>query len=277
MKVGKHSLDITSPVVMTIVNVTPDSFFEGSRTSSEAQIARRVKEAVNAGAKIIDIGGYSSRPGADDVPEDEEIRRVMLGFEAVRSVSSDIIVSIDTFRSEVAQRVISRYGACIINDISSAEIDPRILDVVAEYRLPYIAMHSKGKPKTMQSMTQYGDIVEEIKDFFNAKISELHSKGIENIILDPGFGFAKTTEQNYLLLSRMDELKALGYPLLAGISRKSMIYKVLGTTPGQALAGTTALHWECLMRGADILRVHDTAEAIDTVRLFEYYKQHTKI
>ena len=273
MKIGDNTLDLNSPVVMTIVNVTGDSFFAGSRTNTDDAIEKRVIEAVNRGASIIDVGGYSSRPGADDVPAEEEIRRVMQGVKAVRSVSEKTVISIDTFRSEVAEAVISRYGACIINDITASEADPAIADVAAKYGVPFIAMHSKGTPKTMQTLTQYDDIVADIKDFFAAKLSFLRGRGIKDIILDPGFGFAKTTEQNYRLLAHMDTLKEFGCPVLAGISRKSMIYKVLDTTPENALAGTTALHWECLLRGADILRVHDTQQAMDTIRIFNYYKK----
>lgn len=273
MRLADKTLDSDRPVVMTIINVTGDSFFAGSRTPAEREIENRVTEAIEQGASIVDVGGYSSRPGADDVPAEEELRRVMLGIKVIRSISKDIPISIDTFRSEVADAAISRYGACIINDITAGEADPAIIDVAAASGVPFIAMHSKGTPKTMQTLTQYDDIVKEIHDFFRSKIAVLKSKGVKDIVIDPGFGFAKTTEQNYRLLAGMDSLKEFGYPILAGISRKSMIYKVLGTTPDNALAGTTALHWECLLRGANILRVHDTREAVDTIRLFEYYKK----
>jgi len=273
MKIGNNRIDFSSPAVMTIVNVTPDSFFEGSRTCSDDDIAERVRSAIAQGAQIIDVGGYSSRPGADDVPADEEMRRVLQGVKIIRDISQDIIISVDTFRSRVAEAVISGYGACIVNDISAAEADSAIIDVVAYYGVPYIAMHSKGTPRTMQSMTRYDDMMGEITGFFRTKLSALHKKGVDNVILDPGFGFAKTAEQNYRLLRHMDSLKQFGCPILAGISRKSMIYKVLGTTPRDSLYGTTALHWECLMRGADILRVHDTRQAKEVIRLFDFYKK----
>ena len=277
MKVGDQTLDLSSPQVMTIVNVTSDSFFAGSRTTSESEIAERVTEAISQGASIIDVGGYSSRPGADDVEPEEETRRVLLGVKAVRSTSEDIVISIDTFRSAVADAVISRYGACIINDITAAEADPAMADTAARYGVPFIAMHSKGTPKTMQTLTQYDDIVEDVRSFFGTKLMQLRAKGVKDIIIDPGFGFAKTTEQNYRLLANMDRLKEFGCPVLAGISRKSMIYKVLGTAPQNALNGTTALHWECLLKGADILRVHDTRAAAETIRIFNYYKKHSGI
>ncbi len=272
MRIGETNIDFSTPAVMTIVNVTPDSFFEGSRTYNDSEIETRVRTALSQGARIIDIGGYSSRPGADDVPADEETRRVLRGVKIVRSISPDTVISIDTFRSQVAETVISKFGACIINDISAAEADSAIMDVAAHYGVPYIAMHSKGTPATMQSMTRYDDIIGEITDFFRAKLSVLHKRGVGDVIIDPGFGFAKTTEQNYLLLRHMDALKQFGCPILAGISRKSMIYKVLDTTPQNALNGTSALHWECLMRGADILRVHDTQQAMEVIRLFNFYK-----
>jgi dihydropteroate synthase len=272
MKIGDKTLDLTRPVVMTIVNVTPDSFFVNSRTMHIEEISLRVAEAASWGAKIIDVGGYSSRPGAEDVPVEEEVNRVLLGVEVVREKAPGAVVSIDTFRSEVAAKVIKRHGPCIINDISAGEQDPEIFDVAAKYKVPYVLMHSKGTPKTMQELTDYEDIVNDIKEFFASKIEILRSKGVENIILDPGFGFAKTTPQNFRLLHRLQEFRKFGLPLLAGISRKSMIYNILETTPVEALTGTAALHWACLHGGAGILRVHDTHAAIEVIKLFNYYK-----
>lgn len=272
MKIGEQSLDLTKPVVMTIVNVTPDSFFVNSRTMHIEEISLRVAEAASWGARIIDVGGYSSRPGAEDVPVEEEVNRVLLGVEVVREKAPGLIVSIDTFRAEVAAKVIKRHGPCIINDISAGELDPEIFDIAAKYKVPYVLMHSKGTPKTMQEMTDYGDIVSEIKDFFAEKIDVLRSKGVRDIILDPGFGFAKTTPQNFRLLHRMQEFQKFGLPVLVGISRKSMIYNILETTPVEALTGTAALHWACLHGGAGILRVHDTHAATEVIKLFNYYK-----
>lgn len=272
MKIGEQTLDLVRPVVMTIVNVTPDSFFAGSRSMHIDEITMRVEEARGWGAKIIDVGGYSSRPGAEDVPVEEELNRVMIGVEVVREKAPGVVVSIDTFRSEVAAKVIKRFGPCIINDISAGELDPAIFDVAAKYRVPYILMHSRGTPKTMQQMTDYNDVVVEMKEFFASKIAVLRSRGVENIILDPGFGFAKTTPQNFRLLHRLAELQKFELPILAGISRKSMIYNVLETTPVEALSGTAALHWACLCGGASILRAHDTLAAIEVVKLYNYYK-----
>ena len=273
MKQQEIDLDFSRRQVMAIVNVTPDSFFAGSRTPDWLAIERRVREAVAAGASIIDVGGYSSRPGADEVPPEEEGRRVDLGIGAVRSLSPDLPVSIDTFRSSVAARAIHKYGKVIINDISAGELDPLIVDVAAKYDVPYVAMHMKGDPRTMQSLTDYRDIVAEVTDYFRERTAQLRERGVRRIIVDPGFGFAKTLDQNYELLRGLHRLAELGYPVLAGVSRKSMIYKLLGTTPAEALNGTTALHWECLRQGAVILRAHDTREAVEVVRMFDRFIQ----
>lgn len=270
------NIDFSAPQVMAILNVTPDSFYAGSRMPDAGAVERRVREAVAEGAQLIDVGGYSSRPGADEVPADEEWRRVELGVGTVRRLAPDMPVSVDTFRSEVAARAVEAFGPLIINDISAGELDPAMLSVAAKYDVPYIAMHMKGDPRTMQSQTDYRrDITTEVVDYFRARIETMLAAGIrpENIILDPGFGFAKTTEQNYELLAGLGELCALGYPVLAGLSRKSMIYKVLGVTPAESLAGTVALGWECLRQGAKILRVHDVREAADTVRLFNMFRR----
>ncbi|HJG08641.1 MAG: dihydropteroate synthase [Alistipes communis] len=273
MKQQEINLDFSRRQVMTIVNVTPDSFFAGSRTPDWLDVERRVREAVEAGASVIDVGGYSSRPGADEVSPEEEWRRVDLGVGAVRSLSPDLPVSIDTFRSSVAARTIHKYGKVIINDISAGELDPLIVDVAAEHDVPYVAMHMKGDPRTMQSMTDYRDIVAEVVDYFRERTAQLRERGVRRIVVDPGFGFAKTLEQNYELLRGLHRLAELGYPVLAGVSRKSMIYKLLGTTPAEALNGTTALHWECLRQGAVILRAHDTREAVEVVRMFDQFMQ----
>ena len=273
MKQQEINLDFSRRQVMTIVNVTPDSFFAGSRTPDWLDVERRVREAVEAGASVIDVGGYSSRPGADEVSPEEEWRRVDLGVGAVRSLSPDLPVSIDTSRSSVAARAIHKYGKVIINDISAGELDPLIVDVAAEHDVPYVAMHMKGDPRTMQSMTDYRDIVAEVVDYFRERTAQLRERGVRRIVVDPGFGFAKTLEQNYELLRGLHRLAELGYPVLAGVSRKSMIYKLIGTTPAEALNGTTALHWECLRQGAVILRAHDTREAVQVVRMFDQFMQ----
>ena len=278
MAANNPLFDFSQPRVMAILNVTPASFFAGSRMPDAPHVERRVREAVAEGASIIDVGGYSSRSGADEVSPGEEWRRVKLGVGAVRRLAPGMAVSVDTFRSEVAARAIERFGPLIINDISAGELDPAMPAVAAKYGVPYIAMHMKGDPKTMQSLTDYKrDITAEVVAYFEARVAALLAAGIarEHLVLDPGFGFAKTTEQNYELLAGLHRLCALGYPVLAGLSRKSMICRVLGVTPAQSLAGTVALGWECLRQGAAILRVHDVREAVDTVRIFNAYVQNS--
>ena len=273
------NLDFSRPRVMAIVNVTPDSFYAGSRKQTEEAVADRVREALTEGADMLDVGGYSSRPGADPVSVEEEWRRVDMGISEIRKQDAHVVISVDTFRAEVARRAVAKYGELIINDISAGELDAEMLPTVASLGVPYLAMHMKGDPQTMQSHTDYQrDITTEVVAYFEKRCCDMQQAGIaqRNILLDPGFGFAKTLEQNYELLGGLSRLKALGYPILVGLSRKSMIYKALDTTPQVALAGTIALDWECLRQGAVILRVHDVQEACDTVRLFEIYKKATK-
>lgn len=279
MAANNPLFDFSQPRVMAILNVTPDSFFAGSRMPDAPHVERRVREAVAEGASIIDVGGYSSRSGADEVSPGEEWRRVKLGVGAVRRLAPGMAVSVDTFRSEVAARAIERFGPLIINDISAGELDPAMPAVAAKYGVPYIAMHMKGDPKTMQSLTDYRrDIVTEVVGYFRSRLCDMEQAGIRRgrIILDPGFGcFAKTAAQNFELLAGLHRLCSLGCPVLAGLSRKSMIYRTLGCTPAESLAGTVALGWECLRQGAAILRVHDVREAVDTVRIFNAYVQNS--
>ncbi len=261
--------------VMSIINITPDSFFDGSRTLERESIIKRVQEAIDAGATILDIGGYSSRPGAAEVSLEGEWGRVDMGLEAVRSVSQSVIVSVDTFRAEIVRRAVDRYGVIVVNDIMAGEGDDEMFNVVAERKLPYIAMHMRGTPETMLSLINYSrGVVEEVAEYFRGRIKLMRQAGIESIILDPGFGFAKSLEQNYQLLAGLSTLCELGCPLLVGLSRKSMIYRALGVEPADALAGTIALQWEALRQGASILRVHDTREAVESVKLFEIYDKY---
>ena len=268
MKLNNKHIDLSVPRVMTIVNVTPDSFYDGSRSFTEEEIERHVVRAIEEGADMLDVGGYSSRPNADDVAVDEEIARVGRAMKVIRRVCPEMVVSIDTFRAEVVRRIVDEWGACIVNDISAGELDPEMITTVARLGLSYVAMHMRGTPTTMQSMTDYGDIADEVRTYFVQKISELRAAGIEDIVIDPGFGFAKTLEQNYQLMSGLHRLNDLGAPMLVGISRKSMIYKLLGSTPAEALNGTTALHLEALRQGAKILRVHDTREAVEVIKIY---------
>ena len=269
------TIDFSQPRVMAVLNVTPDSFYADSRAFDRAAVERRVAECLDQGAHIIDVGGYSSRPGAAEVSPEEEWRRVEIGIAAVRRLAPEIAVSVDTFRASVVEKACERFGEIIVNDISAGKLDASMLVAVARLGVPYVAMHMKGDPRTMQSLTDYRlDIVSEVCDYFRRRVVELQAAGIraERIILDPGFGFAKTLEQNYRLLAGLHELCALGFPVLAGVSRKSMIYKVLDASPTGALAGTVALGWECLRQGAAILRVHDVREAVDTVRIFNRFR-----
>jgi dihydropteroate synthase len=275
MKLNNKHIDLSAPRVMTIVNVTPDSFYDGSRSFTEKEIEHHVARAIEEGADMLDVGGCSSRPNADDVAVDEEIARVGRAMKVIRRVCPEMEVSIDTFRAEVVRRIVAEWGACIVNDISAGELDPEMITTVARLGLPYVAMHMRGTPTTMQSMTDYSDIMEEVRTYFVQKISDLRKAGIEDIVIDPGFGFAKTLEQNYQLMNGLHRLGDLGAPMLVGISRKSMIYKLLNTTPAEALNGTTALHLEALRQGAKILRVHDTREAVEVVKIYNQLNKTT--
>ena len=258
---------------MAIVNATPDSFYASSRTQSQRSVAQRVRMAIEEGAAIIDIGGYSSRPSADDVSVEEEWSRVEMAIAATREVSSDIAISVDTFRSEIVRRAVAQFGDIIVNDIMAGKGDDAMLATVAELGVPYIAMHMRGTPQTMQQQTEYGDVVADVMSELSERLQVIKKAGIElkKVALDPGFGFAKTVEQNYALLAGLHKLKELGQPLLVGVSRKSMIYKPLGITPNEALAATQAVHWEALRQGATLLRVHDVKEAVETIKLYEKY------
>jgi dihydropteroate synthase len=267
-------LNLDRRLVMSIVNVTPDSFYDGCRSMDLAEVEHRVRTAVDEGANILDIGGYSSRPGADVVSVEEEIRRVALGVEAARRVSSELPVSIDTFRAEVVESIVQNYGEVMVNDISAGELDESMIATVAKYNLPYVAMHMRGRPETMQSCTVYDDVTRDVVEYLTARAEQLKDRGVKRVVLDPGFGFAKTLSQNYALLNGLSDLVAVGYPVLVGVSRKSMIYKALDISQQEALTGTIALHWECLRAGARILRVHDTREAVQTIKLFETYESN---
>lgn len=255
------------PQVMGIINVTPDSFYTQSRTFDRNALIDRVSRMIEDGADMIDLGGYSSRPGAADIPVAEEIERIARGMEAIRKVSSDIPVSIDTFRAEVAAKAVTDLGADMINDISGGDMDDQMWTTVAGLRVPYIIMHMRGTPATMTSLTDYEDVTASVLADLGAKLNRLSLLGINDIIVDPGFGFAKTVEQNYELMAHLELFHILERPLLVGISRKSMIYKLLGITAEDALNGTTVLNTAALMQGASILRVHDVKEAAQAVKI----------
>lgn len=259
-------LDLSSPVVMGILNITPDSFYEGSRMRTEHQVRTQVEQMLEEGAQIIDIGGASSRPGADFVSVEEELNRVIPIIKVLNKHYPEALLSIDTYRAKVAKESIDS-GIHLINDISASSMDEGLLDVVAAGKVPYVLMHMKGTPQDMQEAPHYDSVVVEVFDFLVKKIALLKSKGIQDVILDPGFGFGKTIAHNYQLLNHLSVYKALGMPILAGLSRKSMIWKVLKNTPQEALHGTTALHVIALQNGANILRVHDVRPAVEAIQL----------
>ncbi len=260
-------IDLSTPKVMGIVNVTPDSFFDGGKLTNSDEILLQVEKMLSDGATFIDLGGYSSKPGAEFVSEAEELNRVVPIVKLLVEKFPDILLSIDTFRSEVAKQAVEN-GAAIINDISAGLLDEKMLETVAKLQVPYIMMHMKGTPKTMQSLAKYDDLLKEMNFYFSERVAKARSFGLNDIIIDPGFGFAKTIEHNYELLQNLELLQFHELPILAGISRKSMIYKTLDTLPENALNGTTFLHAFCLQKGAKILRVHDVKEAVECVKLY---------
>ena len=259
--------DLTEPVVMGILNTTPDSFYDGGEYNTIKNGVERAKIILGEGGKIIDIGGYSSRPGATEVCEKEEIERTIPLIKEIKLQHPTSIISIDTFRKNVAEEAIN-CGADIVNDISGGELDSQMFDFIIDTRTPYIMMHMRGTPQTMNNHTEYKHIINEILDYFNSKISKLKSKGIHDIIIDPGFGFAKTLDQNYEILKSLDVFKILEKPILSGVSRKSMIYNYLNIEANESLSGTIALNMFSLQKGANILRVHDVKEAAHTIELF---------
>lgn len=267
LQLGKKNLDLSRPVVMGILNVTPDSFFDGGHYETEAAIIGRIHQIVEEGAGIIDIGAYSTRPGAAEVDPKEELSRLAPAVELVRKYYPSVPVSIDTFRSEVAREIYHCLGEVIVNDISGGTMDADMFGFIAETRLPYVMMHIQGTSQTMQRNPEYRDVVKEVYRFFEEKTEMLRAAGTDNIVLDPGFGFGKTLAHNYELMNRLDVFHELGYPLLVGISRKSMICRLLENTPAEALNGTTVLNTVALLKGASVLRVHDVKEAVEAVKI----------
>ena len=263
-------VSLEKPLVMGIVNVTPDSFFAGSRIDGAKALRERLDTIVREGAALADLGAYSSRPGAEEVSPEEERRRLRPALQILRDEYPDLPVSVDTFRSDVARMAVEEYGVSMINDISGGGLDPAMYRTMAELQVPYILMHMKGDPQTMQQQASYSDVTLEVIDYFAQRVGQLLELGVHDIILDPGFGFSKTTTQNYELLAQLGSLvEAFTQPLLVGVSRKSMIYRPLGITPEEALSGTTFVHALALERGAKILRVHDVRPAVEAVQLYE--------
>jgi dihydropteroate synthase len=260
-------IDLSTPKVMGILNVTPNSFFDGGKYKNENEILSRVEKMLFDGATFIDLGAYSSKPSAEFVSEEEEISRIVPAIDLILKNFPETIISIDTFRAEVAKASIEN-GAAIINDIAAGNLDEKMLEIIANYNVPYIMMHMRGNPQTMQTLTNYDDIVKEMVFYFSERIARARSFGINDLIIDPGFGFAKTLEQNYEVFQKMELFSLLELPMLIGISRKSMIYKILNSNAEQALNGTTVLNTLALSKGAKILRVHDVKEAVECVTLF---------
>ena len=267
LNVRGRLLDLSEPQVMGILNVTPDSFYAGSRMETEEAVRGRVQQIVDEGGSMIDIGAYSSRPGAADVSAEEEMARLRRGMKVVREVAPEVPVSVDTFRADVAKMAVEELGVDIINDISGGELDKEMFGTVAKLGVPYILMHMKGTPQTMQQAPHYDDLMKEVMLYFAEKIQQLRDLGQKDIILDPGYGFAKTIDHNYELLRHQEMLNVFELPLLVGVSRKSMIYKLLGCTPNEALNGTTVLNTIALQKGASILRVHDVKEAVEVAKM----------
>ncbi len=274
MKDNKMTLNIKGnlfsldrPVVMGILNITPDSFYAGSRKQTEAEIIARIETILEEGGSMIDIGGYSSRPDAAEVSEQEEKERLKMALKLLQRDYPDVVVSVDTFRASVARFAVEEYGAAIINDISGGQLDENMFSTVASLKVPYILMHMRGTPQTMQQCTDYEHLTADILKYFAEKLETLYQMGVNDVIVDPGFGFSKTLEQNYELMSHLSDFRIFGLPLLVGISRKSMIYKLLGGTPMDCLNGTTVLNTYALLNGAHILRVHDVRAAVEAVKI----------
>ncbi len=265
-------VSLKEPLIMGILNITPDSFYAGSRKQTESDIAAQIEKMQEEGAAMLDLGGYSSRPDAAEVSEEEEMRRLEVALKLINRDYPDVTVSIDTFRSAIARRCVEEYGAAIINDISGGELDDKMFETVAQLRVPYIMMHMRGTPQTMQSLVDYNNVTADIMKYFSQKLEKLFLLGMNDVILDPGFGFSKTLSQNYELMRHLSDFAIFDLPLLVGISRKSMIYKLLGSTPEESLNGTTVLNTFALLNGADILRVHDVRAAVEAVRIVQQLK-----
>lgn len=273
INVNGQLMDLSQPRVMGILNITPDSFYADSRKQTEKDIIARIHQILDEGGDFIDIGAYSSRSDASDVSPKEEMERLKYGLEILRNECPEAIVSVDTFRADVAKMCVEEYGIALINDIAAGQMDPEMFSTIAQLKVPYIMMHMQGTPQNMQKNPHYDNPVKEIILYFAEKIEKLRASGVKDLIIDPGFGFGKTLAHNYEILDKLEELQMFQLPILIGVSRKSMVYKLLGGGPEDALNGTTALHAIALMKGARILRVHDVKAATETVRIFQALKE----
>lgn len=273
INVNGQLMDLSQPRVMGILNITPDSIYADSRKQTEKDIIARIHQILDEGGDFIDIGAYSSRPDASDVSPKEEMERLKYGLEILRNECPEAVVSVDTFRADVAKMCVEEYGVALINDIAAGQMDPEMFSTIAQLKVPYIMMHMQGTPQNMQKNPHYDNPVKEIILYFAEKIEKLRASGVKDLIIDPGFGFGKTLAHNYEILDKLEELQMFQLPILIGVSRKSMVYKLLGGGPEDALNGTTALHAIALMKGARILRVHDVKAATETVRIFQALKE----
>ncbi len=269
---GQRRLSLSVPRVMGIVNITPDSFYAGSRHTSACDVLETVEQMVLDGVDVVDLGAYSTRPGATEVSEQEERQRLETAFGAIHRNFPQLILSVDTFRSGIVRYLYEHYGPFMVNDVTAGAADEQMVPLVAELDLPYVAMHMRGTPATMQQLTDYDDVLEDVLAYLRKRLTEFRVAGVRQVILDPGFGFAKTLEQNYHLFNHLEAFQTLGVPLLVGISRKGMIWKPLAIDPARALPATSALHLQALLHGASILRVHDVAEAMQMIRLMKLLK-----
>jgi len=275
INVGGKLLSLSPAVVMGIINITPDSFYAKSKVNDEESLRQRVLQIINDGGKIIDVGAYSSRPGAKNVSQEEEMTRLRHSLKIIQEASFDLPISVDTFRSDVAKMCVEEYGVNIINDISAGQLDNNMFETVARLQVPYVIMHMRGNPQTMQENTQYQDLIADMFLYFSQKINRLQDLGVNDIIIDPGFGFSKTLDQNYKLLQRLEDFREFDLPILIGVSRKSMIYKYLGGEPEDALNGTSIINTIALLKGANILRVHDVKACADAIKIIEKMNDNT--
>jgi len=276
INLGGRILDLAKPVVMGILNVTPDSFFDGGKYKTEKKILKRAEEILEQGGSIIDIGAVSTQPGTDGIPTKDEIERLLPAVKSVKKAFPNAFISIDTYRSWVALKVIEECGPCIVNDVSGGNFDVHMFDTVGKLGVPYILMHIQGTPLKMQVNPVYEDIIRDISLFFTDQVKKLTKAGVKDVIIDPGFGFGKTIEHNYELLNRLDSFKVFQLPLMVGVSRKSLIYKLLKNNPDEALNGTSIINTLALMGGTDILRVHDVREAVEAIRILNMVRSTSK-
>lgn len=269
LNAGGKLIELERPIVMGILNATPDSFYNASRVESEKEIAQRALQIISEGGDIIDVGAYSTRPGADEVTLEEEMNRLRYALDIVTKVAPEAIISVDTFRADVAKMCVEECGAHIVNDISGGTMDRRMFRTVAHLGVPYVLTHIQGTPQTMQQQCQYEDLIADIMLYFSQCVNDLRALGVKDIILDPGFGFGKNLEQNYALVHHLDDFYEFGLPLLVGVSRKSMIHQLLGVTPAESLTGTIALQTVALTKGANIIRAHDVREAVESISIVQ--------